>query len=584
MPTLHWIGREAVINHHNEIPYRLLRWESDLSVGDVDAGNLLVEGDNLEALKALLPYYAGKVKCIYIDPPYNTGNEDWVYSDSVSSTQMRAWLGKVVGLDDLSRHDKWLCMMYPRLKLLWELLSDEGSLWMSIDDNEIHYACAILNEIFGKQKPLAIVVWEKIYSPKSSAQHLSANHDFILLYAKNPDRWRRNLLPRTERQDKRYRNLDNDPRGPWKPSGLDARNPYSEGIYPIVTPSGRLVPGPPKGSYWRVSEEKLKELDTDGRIWWGEDGSNVPAIKRFLSEVRPGIVPQTIWPYSEVGHTQEAKQEVVRILPDAAQVFSTPKPTRLIQRILQIATDPGDIILDSFAGSGTTGHAVLQMNKEDGGNRRFILVELESDIARNITAERLRRAIEGYKFTGTERTSLFEEKITITTFKRSSRILEEIESIKEAYRDEYDGFETRIENERVVLYGKSKIESFREGLGGGFRYCTLGPPLLDEVGTIRPEVSFQDMGAHIYFTETGEPLPERLSKDSPLVGKWGNTAYYLLFNGVRGDNLLNMSALRHIRGHSGPAIVYADGCTLSETLLKQYQITFKQIPYEVATR
>ncbi len=584
MPTLNWIGREAVINHHNQIPYRLLRCDGELSAGDSGDGNLLVEGDNLEALKALLPYYAGQVKCIYIDPPYNTGHEDWVYSDSVNSPYMRAWLGRVVGGDDLSRHDKWLCMMYPRLRLLWELLSDDGSLWMSIDENEIHHARAILDEIFGGHNLVTTVIWQKIFSPKSSARHLSADHDFILVYAKNADGWQRNLLPRTAAQDRRYSNPDNDPRGPWTSGDLSARNPYSSGIYPITCPSGRVIPGPPKGTYWRVSKESLEELDRDRRIWWGKDGNNVPRLKRFLSEVQEGVVPQTIWFHQEVGNTQEAKKEVVSILSDAGEVFPTPKPTRLIRRILQIATNPGDIVLDSFAGSGTTGHAVLQMNNEDGGNRRFILVELESGIARTITAQRLQRAVEGYQFTGTERTPLFEEKLTVTAFKKSAEILEQMDAIKEEYQDEYDGFERRIEHGRIVLYGKTKIEGFKQGLGGGFRYCTLGPPLFDETGAIRPQVSFNDLAAHVYFTETGEPLPRPPSPDSPLIGQLRDTAYYLLFNGVRGGSQLDARTLRQIGDHAGPVVVYADGCTLSATALKQHHIVFKQIPYEVTTR
>jgi len=530
MPTLNWIGKEAVINHHNEVPYRLLRCDGELSAGEPGSGNLLIEGDNLEALKALLPYYAGQVKCIYIDPPYNTGNEDWIYNDRVDSPQMRAWLDRVVGVDDLSRHDKWLCMMYPRLRLLRELLSDEGSLWMSIDDNEIHYARVMLDDVFGGRNFVATVIWEKMYSTKSSARHMSESHDYVLLYAKDADHWQRNLLPRTDVQDKRYINPDNDPRGPWKPSDLSGRNFYSLGTYPITTPSGRVIPGPPKGRYWTVSKEKLEELVRNNRIWWGKTGNNVPAVKRFLSEVAEGLVPRTLWFYAEVGHTQEAKKEVLAILPDAETVFITPKPVRLLERVLQIATDPGDLVLDSFAGSGTTGHAVLKMNHEDGGQRRFILVEMEPPIAQRITAERLRRVVEGYSRTN-----------------------------------------------------QKGSERHKEGLGGGFRYCTLGPTLFDENGAIRPEVTFGDLATHIYFTETGEPLPERPSLDSPLIGEAGEIAYYLFFNGVRGGSQLDAGALREIGPHAGKIVAYADGCTLSRQALQERNITFKQIPYEVTT-
>lgn len=537
MPTLHWIGKEAVINHHKEVPFRLLSCDPTRSVGEAN-GNLLIEGDNLEALKALLPYYAGQVKCIYIDPPYNTGNENWVYNDNVNSPQIRAWLGKVVGGEgeDLSRHDKWLCMMYPRLKLLWELLSDQGSLWMSIDDNEIHHARAILDEIFGEHSFVATVIWQKIFSPKSSARHLSANHDFVLLYAKNADGWQRNLLTRTEAQDRRYSNPDNDPRGPWASSDLSARNYYSLGTYSIICPSGRVIPGPPKGTYWRVSKETFEELDKDGRIWWGPDGNNVPRLKRFLSEVKEGVVPQTIWFHQEVGNTQEAKKEVVRLIPDAAEVFSTPKPTRLIRRILQIATNPGDLVLDSFAGSGTTGHAVLKLNQEDGGNRRFILVELEPEIARHITAERLRRVIQGYTWTD------------------------------------------QRGNER-----------HEEGLGGGFRYCTLGATIFNSDGSINPTVTWEDLARHIWFTETRTPWPGLPSPSEgeglgvrveTCLGTFNGVAYYLYFNGV-GGNVFGPPQLDELPKDEVPKVVYADTLSVESAELDEHKVTFKQIPYDV---
>jgi adenine-specific DNA-methyltransferase len=549
MPSLTWIGKSAVVEHNKHVPFRLLKCREDLSIGDPQTSNLLVQGDNLEALKALLPYYAGQVKCIYIDPPYNTGNEDWVYNDAMNNPEMRDWLGKIVGgeTEDLSRHDKWLCMMYPRLALLRELLSENGSLWISIDDNEVQNARGILDEIFGTHNFVATIIWEKLYSPKSSARHFSANHDYIIVYAKNSIKWERNLLARSEEQDKRYKNPDNDPRGLWKPGGLDARNFYSEGTYPITTPSGRVISGPPKGSYWRVSKAKLNEMDKDGRIWWGESGNNVPSIKRFLSEVQQGVVPETIWTYTEVGHTQEAKQEIVKILRDAAEVFNTPKPTRLIQRIVQVASNPGDLILDSFVGSGTTGHAVLKQNTEDGGNRRFILVELDSNIATKITAERLKRAVQGY-----------------------------------TYNDQK---------------GNEKTEP---GLGGGFRFCELGATLFDADGQISPEVTYDDLAQHIYFVETGSPLPPTVPPLSgenggrqggyPLLGVNNATAVYLLYNGVlkdkspRGGNVLTYSLLETLPEHAGPKIIYGTGCRIGEHRLRGLGIVFKQIPYEIRER
>jgi DNA modification methylase len=529
MPTLNWIGKEAVVNHDQQVPYRLIHCNGDLSVGEAGAGNLLVEGDNLHALKALLPYYRKQVKCIYIDPPYNTGNEGWVYNDNVNSPEIKKWLGETVGgeAEDLSRHDKWLCMMYPRLKLLREFLRDDGAIFISIDDNEVARLRCVMDEIFGQRNFVTNIIWHKIYAPKGSARHFSESHDYILVYAKNSDLWQRHLIPRSEKQDRVYKNPDNDPRGLWRPNNLAARNYYSLGTYSITTPSGRVIPGPPKGQYWRISKQRLEELDREGRIWWGKDGNNVPAPKIYLSEVQQGVVPQTNWHYDEVGHTQEAKKEIVALLPNAEEVFSTPKPTRLIKRILQIATDKDSLVLDSFAGSGTTGHAVLQLNKEDGGNRRFILIEMEPDICRDITAERLRRVIEG----------------------------------------------------RPV--GSSRPDRSEEGLGGGFRYCRLGESLFDERGQIRDKVKFGDLAHHIFFTETGEPLPRSVRGRGPLIGELNGTAYYLLWNGPDAENILDFAALKRLNKHDGPKVVYADGCRLPPSQLRARNITFKQIPYEV---
>ena len=396
MPALQFKGRVFVENHDLSVPFHELRPVRSRGLSEKASlhDNLIIEGDNLAALKALLPTHQGKVKCIYIDPPYNTGNERWAYNDNVNSPMMQDWLGKVVDREDLTRHDKWCCMMLPRLKLLRELLRDDGAIFVSIDDNEVHHLRCLMDEVFGEENFVATVVWEKVYSPKSSAKYLSENHDFIVMYARDKEQFRPELLSRTEEADARYRNPDNDPRGPWKPSDLSARNPYSKGRYPITCPGGRVIPGPPAGAYWRVSKERFADLDGDNRIWWGEDRNQVPAIKRFLSEVRQGLVPETIWTYKEVGHTQQARKTLLQIFPDDPLEFKTIKPVGLLRRILQIATDKDSIILDSFAGSGTTAHAVLSLNKEDGGTRRFVLVECE-DYADSLTAERVRRVIRG---------------------------------------------------------------------------------------------------------------------------------------------------------------------------------------------
>ena len=571
MPTLDWIGKAAVINHHRQVPYRLLQCDPALSAGDADAGNLLVQGDNLLALKALLPYYAGKVKCIYIDPPYNTGNEKWVYNDAVNSPEMRRWLGKVVGAEaeDLSRHDKWLCMMYPRLSLLKDFLTEDGAIFVSIDDNEVQSLRGLLDEIFGKANFIATAIWQKVYSPKNTAKHFSEDHDYIVIYARDAERWRPHLVGRSAEQDKAYKNRDNDPRGPWKTGDLSARNPYGAGTYPITCPSGRLIPGPPTGMYWRVSREKFLEMDADKRIWWGKDGNSIPQIKRFLDEVKQGIVPQTLWTYQEVGHTQEAKKELIAIcdFADSPSVFITPKPTRLIRRILEIATDRDSLVLDSFAGTGTTGHAVLAVNRQDGGNRRFILVEMDESICRTITAQRLTRAVNGYASRAVASISDRREEN-----RRSETAATEAASISEG----------RNEDKRV------------EGLGGGFRYCGLGEPLFDESGKICGTVRFSDLAAHVFFTETGTPIPKRATGKSPLLGEHNGKAIYLLFNGIMGDKTAkggNVLTHEILKALSEPArrsetaattkVIYGEGCRLGDMRLKREGIVFKQVPYAI---
>jgi adenine-specific DNA-methyltransferase len=347
MPTLEFKGKPFIYSHHLSVPFRELVIDSKKSLpGGKKASlddNLIIHGDNLEALKALLPRYAGKVDVIYIDPPYNTGNERWAYNDNVNSPLMKEWLGKVVDRDDLERHDKWLCMMWPRLQLLRELLAESGVIWINIDDNEVHHARVIMNEIFGGDAFVAACIWQKIFSPKNTAQFFSEDHDYLLVYAKDSELWRPRLLPRTEAMAARYRNPDNDPRGPWTSGDISARNYYSEGTYPVRTPSGREIAGPPKGTYWRVNKAKFDKLDKDGRIWWGEDGGNVPRLKRFLTDVKEGKVPQTIWLHSEVGNTQEAKKELLSIIhfESSDDVFITPKPTRLLARVLELSTQSG---------------------------------------------------------------------------------------------------------------------------------------------------------------------------------------------------------------------------------------------------
>ena len=351
--------------------------------------NLMIEGDNLEVLKLLQKSYAGKVKLIYIDPPYNTGNE-FIYPDNFTNTiesyleltgQTNQENQKLSSNTEASGrfHTAWLNMMFPRLKLARTLLAEDGCVFISIDDHEVNRLRTICDDVFGEENFIATVIWQKVYAPKNSARHLSVDHDYILVYSRNADSWRPKLLPRSEEADARYRNIDDDSRGPWKASDLTARNFYSRGTYEVIGPTGKTFTSG-VGRYWRQSHESLQQMDQDNRIWWGANGDAMPAQKRFLSEVQDGLVPQTIWYYKDVGHTQEAKKELITYVPFKRNenVLNTVKPTRLIQQILLMGTiaDAEDIVLDFFAGSATTGHAVLTQNRADGGNRRFVCVQM----------------------------------------------------------------------------------------------------------------------------------------------------------------------------------------------------------------
>lgn len=600
MPTLEFKGKQFIYSHHLSVPFRELKVDPDRSLpapgrmASLD-DNLIIHGDNLEALKALLPTHAGKIDCIFIDPPYNTGNEGWCYNDNVRSPLMKEWLKRSanpVDKEDLERHDKWLCMMWPRLNLLRELLSEEGSIFVTLDDNEIHRARGILDEIFGEQNFVACCIWRKNYAPKSSARHFSEDHDYILIYAKVAANWTPNMLARTEEQNASYRDTG-DPRGPWRPSNLSARNYYSKGTYSIKCPSGRVIDGPPQGRYWLVSEEKFWEMDRDGRIWWGEEGNNIPAPKIFLSEVRSGRVPQTFWDWPDVGHTQDAKKELISILDfgSSEDVFVTPKPVRLLERVLELATNGDSIVLDSFAGSGTTAHAVLEANAKDGGSRRFILVECE-DYADTLTAERVRRVINGYTYSGTQKSELYREKLTWTVFEKKHRkILEKIESIERAEGSAYDSVNKEIKDGTLIVTGERKIEERAPGLGGSFAYCTLGEPIdIESLLTGKDLPGFESLARYVFYTATGRSL-EEVAKPSAdgLVGETEIFRVHLFYQPDAtwlrsNDAALNADRVRAIAQSNSAgkrAIVFAVAKFMSQKELTKERIEFCQLPYAI---
>lgn len=359
---LTWIGK----GDEPKLEPRILIENPEYSYGDPNSENMLIHGDNLLALKALEQDYAGKVKCIYIDPPYNTGNAFEHYDDGVE-------------------HSEWLNLITPRLRLLRDLLSSEGSIWISIDDDESHYLKVLCDEIFGRNNFVNNVIWEKKFSPSNDAKWLSDSHDHILVYAKNKEIWRPNLLPRTEEMNDRYKNPDNDPRGPWTSGDCSVKTYSAASDYPIELPSGRVV-SPPPGYSWRFSKNKFQELVQDNQIWFGKNGDGVPRYKRFLTNVKEGLTSMTIWKHTEVGHNQDAKKEVKEF--NSVNVFSTPKPEKLIERILTLSSNSTDLILDSFLGSGTTAAVAHKMG------RRYIGIEL-GDHAKTHCYPRLKQVVDG---------------------------------------------------------------------------------------------------------------------------------------------------------------------------------------------
>ena len=556
MPVLQWLTRDKDLRAAGRAPYRLL--EEAGRHGDGCARNMLIQGDNLHALKALLPYYAGKVKCIYIDPPYNTRSAFEHYDDNLE-------------------HTRWLSMMYPRLELLRDFLSEDGSIWVSCDDNEGHYLKVIMDEVFGRRNFLADVSWQRTYSTRNDAKGIVTEVEHVLSYAKN-EGWMPNKLPRTAAMDAKYKNPDNDV-APWRsdnPFAADA-NTHQGMVYAIQHPITGKMLYPSIGAHWRYSQdimlnimngwcpyklqdlhdareraavcgvsekevrqgvlgivlaEPLEEASAKARavyergqwprFYFTKGGKGGIARKTYLDNVG-GKLPTNFWPYAETGHTDEAKKEILALFGN--DVFATPKPERLIRRILHIATTPGDLVLDSFLGSGTTAAVAHKMG------RRYIGIEM-GEHALTHCVPRLRKVIEG----------------------------------------EQGGI-----SEAVNWKG-----------GGGFRFYRLGESIFDEDGAIRERITFAQLAAHVWFCETGEPLSGRA--ESPLLGVHDGTACYLLYNGILGDkkpqggNVLTRRVLESLPPWDGPKVIYGERSMFSPQRMKELNLVFRQIPYDIKGR
>lgn len=562
MPVLDWIGKKAVVNHHRDVPYRLVHCDGELSAGDTDAGNLLVQGDNLEALKALLPYYAGKVKCIYIDPPYNTGNEHWKYNDNNNSPEIKSWLGKTVGkeAEDLSRHDKWLCKMYPRLRLLKDFLTEDGIVMVSIDDNECHSLRFLLQEIF-KSNMVSSLVWvnEGNIDNQSKIKQL---HEYVLVFEKTRGSFGLpSLVDPNIGEDSKLSNdkilntiVKNGPKNPISeiilPEGFPAdfdegtiNTPIDDNFWPKFDEPIQISGGKTKQSVtiksgW--SSKALCELfiksgcrdviDRKGqktRFFITKSG----AI--FNEKDRSDDQSHVLSVMHNMGSVQESSSELAAM----GLEFSYPKPRRLIEYLIRMATGPGDIILDSFAGSGTTAHSVLSVNSGSEEKRRFIAVEMDVKTTTEITAPRLTLAINGYNL-------------------------------------------------------KNKSNAAVKGLGGGFRYCRLGTPLFNEFGDIDADVNFPDLAAHVFFSETGSPLPRKVDGSTSMIGEHKDKIVYLLFSTAEqgiarqaAGNVLTPNVLASLpsapKDFEGHRVVFAEGCTVTSDRLKAESVVFKQIPYQI---
>lgn len=580
MPTLNWMGKEKVVNHHRDVPYRVLERVPEKGVLDShgsDCGNMVIHGDNLEALKALLPEYEGKVDCVYIDPPYNTGNEGWVYNDNVNDPRIRKWLNQAVGKEgeDFCRHDKWLCMMYPRLQLLRKLLAPTGAIFISIDDTELANLRLVCDEIFSPSCFVADISWQRNYSTRNDSKGIPAEVEHMLVYSKAPD-WQPRKLPRTAEMDSKYKNPDNDVM-PWTSSDAFAPGAATHQgmVYAIQHPfTGELL-YPYNGACWRYQQDQmldymngwcpyiLKELDDAERRAevCGVDASEVRegvkgivfaqsveesrAMASAIQETGPwprfyftrngrggirrktyidsvgGRLPTNYWPYTEVGHTDEAKKEIKTIF-GGRMPFDTPKPTRLIERVLQIAAGDDALVLDSFAGSGTTAHAVLRLNAEDGGSRRFILAELDG-YADTVTAERIRRVISGYG------------------------------------------------------EGSSAVE----GVDSGFSYYELGPALFRGDGTLSPDVTRAALARYVWATETRAPYVDLTDEHPYLLGEHAQAVYYLAWEPGE-ETALTYDLLRGLPRKGAPTVIYADRCAIAPERLDEMGVVFKRVPDQIA--
>lgn len=519
MPELVFKGKEFVYNHHLSVPFRPLEPQAKLSVGKPDlTGNLIIHGDNLHALKALQPIYAGKVDCIYIDPPYNTGGQTWVYNDNVNSPLMQQWLKEnPVNHEDMLRHDKWACMMYPRLVLLHELLNEDGLIFVSINDIEAPILRLMMDEIFGERSFVSQLVWKSRQNKDNrNTSGVSVDHEYVLAYGKK--------VRGDERTGEDYENPDKDPRGDWTSGnmvGMASKKDRENLHYDLIDPKTKINYGCPDRG-WRYGPDTMKELIKDKRILWPASPDGRPREKVFLDDLGDqtnisSVIGQGIY-------TRDGTKEVTQIFGE--RVFDFPKPTGLLEELLLQGCPKDGIILDSFAGTGTTAHATLALNKKDGGTRRFVLVEAE-DYADTITAERVKRVIEGYKFSGTTHEEFIREPITFTSLKKADKILHDIAGIENLEAHRFDSIKKVVENGILIVTGEKAVKKRADGLGGNFTYCSLGESIeMDKLLSGEKLPSFQALGAVLFHTATNQAFVASKSNEKDGFGYLGESSAY----------------------------------------------------------
>jgi adenine-specific DNA-methyltransferase len=527
MPTLHWIGKDKIINHHQEVPYKVLDHEYGFSANGktetpVDSGNLIINGDNLEALKSLLPKYEGKVNCIYIDPPYNTGNESWVYNDNVNSPKIKKWLGKVVGKEseDLTRHDKWLCMMYPRLKLLHKLLAKDGAIFISIDDNEQANLKLMMDEIFGVGNFIGRFIWKKKKQPSFLAKHIANITEFIFVYGKNSNLVNKLSIDNVSDETRRVDNATNDIGLRKIKKGIIAKvdvKIIEKGVYQNKTMQLEFLDDVLIEDFRTTNKQGDFDKFCDEDLLFITRNFGFRRLPTFDEQDKKKTVVDLLLDWGDNQDSDKELQNIFKVKP-----FDYPKPSLLISNLIKSVTysKPNSIILDSFAGSGTTAHAVLNLNKQDGGNRKFILIEME-DYAETITAERVKRVINGY--------------------------------------------------------------ADKEATGGSFDFYTLGEPLFDENNNLNENVGIEKIREYVWFTETRSPLTPEGETDAGNVfmGLYNDTSYYFIYEK---DNLTTLdyeSLADYVQQKAERYIIYADNCLLPETFMREKNIEFKKIPRDI---